>query len=119
MTSASRTPAGGTRSAHEDVAVLDTLLADDLAFHGPSGGVTTKSEDPREPALGSASVRLHHRRGAVDPGARLYRHRDRPSGHLAPVGRSVEDRGAVLHGGLRLDRPALAHARVAVHGYPI
>jgi ketosteroid isomerase-like protein len=29
---------------HEDVAVLDTLLADDLTFHGPSGGVTTKAK---------------------------------------------------------------------------
>jgi hypothetical protein len=47
---------------HEDVAVLDTLLADDLTFHGPSGGVRT-----------------------------------------------------LLHGRLRLDHPALAHARVAVH----
>jgi ketosteroid isomerase-like protein len=28
----------------EDVAVLDTLLADDLTFHGPSGGVTTKAK---------------------------------------------------------------------------
>jgi hypothetical protein len=27
----------------EDVAVLDTLLADDLTFHGPSGGTTTKA----------------------------------------------------------------------------
>ena len=26
-----------------DVAVLDTLLADDLTFHGPSGGTTTKA----------------------------------------------------------------------------
>ena len=29
---------------HEDVAVLDALLVDDLTFHGPSGGVTTKAK---------------------------------------------------------------------------
>ena len=29
---------------HQDVAVLDALLADDLTFHGPSGGVTTKAK---------------------------------------------------------------------------
>ena len=27
----------------EDVVVLDTLLADDLTFHGPSGGTMTKA----------------------------------------------------------------------------
>jgi ketosteroid isomerase-like protein len=46
------TAAGDVRDAHacwwnalrnEDVAVLDTLLADDLTFHGPSGGTTTKA----------------------------------------------------------------------------
>ena len=45
------TAADDVRDAHarwwnalldEDVAVLDTLLADDLTFHGPSGGTTTK-----------------------------------------------------------------------------
>jgi len=75
---------------HEDVAVLDILLADNLTFHGPSGGVTTKAKY-LEPALGSARIRLHHRRESLDPGARLDRHRDRPSRHLAPVGESVED----------------------------
>ena len=29
---------------HQDVAVLDALLADDMTFHGPSGGVTTKAK---------------------------------------------------------------------------
>src|SRR5437867_4237779 len=38
---------------HEDVAVLDILLADNLTFHGPSGGVTTKAKY-LEPALGPA-----------------------------------------------------------------
>ena len=46
------TAADDVRDAHarwwnalldEDVAVLDTLLADDLTFHGPSGGTTTKA----------------------------------------------------------------------------
>jgi hypothetical protein len=48
----SLTPADHVRDVHarwwkalldEDVAVLDTLLADDLTFHGPSGGTTTKA----------------------------------------------------------------------------
>src|SRR5262249_33493368 len=40
--------------------------------------------------------------------------RDGPRRHPLSVGGPAEDGGPVLHGGVRVDRPTLAHARVAV-----
>ena len=116
------TAADDVRDAHarwwnalldEDVAVLDTLLADDLTFHGPSGGTTTKAaylDRLRSGRLAYDSV------AAAEPLVRVHGVTAIVTGRRHPlsVGGPAEDGGPVLHGGVRVDRPTVAHARLAV-----
>jgi hypothetical protein len=107
--------AGGMRSLHADVVVLDTLLADDLTFHSPIGTCSIKAEFVERVhscflkydsvTADEPLIRLHGDAAIVTGQADIQ---------FSGAG-TAKIRGLYYAAVYGWDRTALAHARLAVH----